>query len=30
MAYKDVATGDLTKGGAEAYPQLKIADNQIS
>lgn len=30
MTLKTVATADLAKGGAEAYPQLKIADNQVS
>lgn len=30
MEYQKAVSGDLTKGGVEAYPQLKVADNQVS
>jgi hypothetical protein len=30
MEYRTVVTGDLAKGGAERYPQLRIDGNQVA
>jgi len=30
MAWDKPATGDLSQGGAERYPQLRLSGNQVS